>query len=125
MIISSAYCKECVRLEYLSGLDRSIIFPIVERTSMQCKVSATIMNKIGESGLSCFGPLLLGVYFPGEPFILIAKAEFITIFDSQDMNLEPRPLFASNSNRNFQETLSKAFSKSIFRRIPGVFEFVT
>lgn len=71
----------------------------VARSIERYRVFAIKINKRGERGLSCFKPFFMKNQLPTELLIMIAEADALIIFDSQDMKMDPNRYFSSKANR--------------------------
>lgn len=80
------------------------------------------MNKWGERGLPCLRSFLMHNHFPSDLLMLIIEVEYFVKLDSQEMYVNLKPLFSSRVIKKSHDIESKAFLKSIFSSIPGVFD---
>lgn len=91
---------------------------------MRCRKSTRRINRREDRRLHFFNPFLMGNQLPCESLIVIVEVDVLMIFDSQEVKLDPKPLFSEKVNKKFHDMESNAFSKSIFNNKPGVFDLV-
>ena len=81
--------------------------------------SMTRTNSIGDRGSPCRSPRAWQILLPG----LLSRRIFVLAVDSkadnQSRHWRLNPMNSSSSRRNAQETVSKAFAMSTFRRMDG------
>lgn len=83
---------------------------------MDCKTSAAKTKRRGDKGSPCLTPLLHLKGIPGTPFKRTAEEPEHKIALIQEIHLAENPLYCSMDKMTWYSTLSKAFSKSSFRR---------
>ena len=110
---------KCVR----SPSPNSGIIPVITPLSLTfCKIAAsaspTKLSRSGDRGSPCLSPLYVLKYSPVSPFKLMGILPPLTTFSTQFIHLLLKPFLYSTSLKNFQLTLSYAFSISILKSTP-------
>lgn len=94
----------CVNfLEDQQGQLVPIFFFEVAKSIMRCRKSTRRINRREDRRLPFFNPFLMGNQLPCESLIVIVEVDVLMIFDSQEVKLDPKPLFSEKVNKKFHD----------------------